>query len=89
MKYLRLINSNDGRIEKETEARIGNATRLIGGMNDTVLRRKELSRNTKMKVVNATVMPVLMHGRETWSLTKRQQLKVLATKMNMLRGSKV
>ena len=35
--------SNDGSMEKEIEARIGNATRMIGGMNDAVLRRKELS----------------------------------------------
>ena len=70
-------------MEKETEARIGSAIRVIGGINDTVLRRKELSQNTKMKVVNATVMSVPMHGCETWSL--RQQSKVQATQMNVLR----
>ena len=50
-----------------------------------VLRRKELSSNTKLKVVNATVMPTLMYGCETWSLSKRQQSKVQATQMNVLR----
>ena len=54
-------------------------------MNDAVLRRKELSRSTKIKVVNATMMPELMYGCETWSLTKKQQLKVQATQMNVLR----
>ena len=54
-------------------------------MNDAVLRRKELSRSTKIKVVNATMMPVLMYGCETWSLTKKQQSKVQATQMNVLR----
>ena len=43
MKYLGVMVSNDGSMEKEIEARIGNATRVIGGMNDAVLRRKELS----------------------------------------------
>ena len=38
-----------------------------------------------MKVVNATVMPVLMYGCETWSRTKKQQSKVHATQMNVLR----
>ena len=51
----------------------------------TVLRRKELSQSTKMKVVNATMMPVLMYGCETWRLTKKQQSKVQATQMNVLR----
>ena len=85
MKYLGVMVSNDGSMEKEIEARIGNATRVIGGMNDAVLRRKELSRSTKIKVVNATMMPVLMYGCETWSLTKKQQSKVQATQMNVLR----
>ena len=76
--------SSDGSVEKEIEARTGNATRVIGGMSDAVLRRKELSRSTKLKVVNATVMPVLMYGCETWSLTKKQQSKVQATQMNVL-----
>ena len=30
-------------------------------------------------------MPVLMYGCETWSLTKKQQSKVQATQMNVLR----
>ena len=59
--------SNDGSMEKEIEARIGNAKRVLGGINDTVLRKEELSRNTKTNVVNAIVMPVLMYGCETWS----------------------
>ena len=37
-----------------------------------------------MKVVNATVMQVLVYGCETWSLTKQQQSKVQATQMNVL-----
>ena len=43
VKYLGVMVSNDGSMEKEIEARIRKATRVIGGMNDAVLRRKELS----------------------------------------------
>ena len=85
MKYLGVMISSDGSMDKEVEARIGNATRVIGGMNEMVLRRKKQSRSTKLKVVNATVMPKLMYGCETWSLSKRQQSKVQATQMNVLR----
>ena len=85
MKYLGVMISSDGSMDKAVEARIGNATRVIRGMNEMVLRRKELSRSTKLKVVNATVMPKLMYGCETWSLSKRQQSKVQATQMNVLR----
>ena len=70
---------------KEVEARIGSATRVIGGMNEIVMRRKELSRNTKLKVLNAVMMPTLMYGCEKWSLSKQQQPRVQATQMNALR----
>ena len=85
MKYLGVMISSDGSMEKEVEARIGSATRVIGGMNEIVLRRKELSRSTKLKVVNATMMPMLMYGCETWNLSKQQQSRVQATQMNVLR----
>ena len=70
MKYLGVIISSDGRMEKEVEARIGNATRVAGGMNEAVLKRKELSRSTKLKVVNATMNPKLLHGCEAWCLSR-------------------
>ena len=85
MKYLGVLISSDGRMEKEVEARIGSATRVIGGMNEIVLRRKELGRNTKLKVLNAVMMPKLMYGCETWSLSKQQQSRVQAIQMNALR----
>ena len=68
MKYLlSVMVSNDVSMEKEIEARMGNAKRVIGGINDTVLRREDLSQNTKTNVVNTIVMPVLMYECETWS----------------------
>ena len=85
MKFLGVMISSDGSMDKEVEARIGNATRVIGGMNEMQLRRMELSRSTKLKVVNAIVMPTLLYGCKTWSLSKRQQSKVHATQMNVLR----
>ena len=84
MKYLGVVISADGSMEKEVEARIGNATRMIGGMSDVVLRRNELSKNTKLKIVNAMI-PMLMYGCEAWSLSKKLQSRVQATQMRVLR----
>ena len=67
------------------EVRIGSASRMIGGMNEAVWRRKELSISTKLKVVNATMMPSLSYSCEIWNLTKQQQLRVQATQMSVLR----
>ncbi len=84
-KYLGVMISSDGSMEKEVEARIGSATQVIGGMSEIVLRRKELSRNTKLKVMNATLMPTLLYGCETWSLSKKKQSRIQATQMKVLR----
>ena len=61
MKYLGVVISADGSMEKEDEAKIANATRMIGGMSVVVLRRNELSKNTKLKVMNAAMISTLMY----------------------------
>ena len=48
------------------------------------MRRNELSKNTKLKFVNATMIPMLMYGREAWSLSKKVQLRVQATQVRLL-----
>ena len=64
MKYLRVMISGGYSMGREVEARIGCASRVIGGMSRAILRRRELSNQTKLNVVNAVVMPVLMYGYE-------------------------
>ena len=85
MKYLGVMISDDGSMQREVEARLGCASRVIGGLNQAILGRRELSKQTKLKVVNATVMLVLMYGCEAWTVQKEQKSKIQATHMNVLR----
>ena len=85
MKYLGVMISGDGSMQREVEARVGCASRVIGGLNQAILGRRELSKQTKLKVVNATVMPVLMYGCDAWAVWKEQKSKIQATQMNVLR----
>ena len=39
-------------------------------MRQEVLGRRELSKQTKLKMVNAIMMPVLMYGCEVWVVRK-------------------
>ena len=48
IKYLGVMISSNGNTEKDIEARIGSAVRMIGGMSEAVLQKKELSRKTKL-----------------------------------------
>ena len=68
MKYLGVTISSNGRMQKEVEARNGSAMGIIGGMSKAVLRRRELSKGTTLKVVNATMMPSSLYGCEVWSI---------------------
>ena len=84
MKYLGVMISGDGSMQQEVEARTGAAARVIGGMSQEVLGRRELSKQTRLKVVNAT-MAVLMYRCEAWAVRKEQKCKIKATQMNLLR----
>ena len=46
--------------EDETEHRIGAAARVIGAVRTEVLKRRELRKETKMKVFNAMVVATLL-----------------------------
>ena len=71
----------DGNMEKEVEARIESAVRMIGGRSEAVLRRKDLSKKTKLKVMDATMLPTLVYGSEMWNLSKQHKSRVQATQM--------
>ena len=76
----------DGNMEKEVEARIESAVRMIGGRSEAVLRRKDLSKKTKLKVMDATMLPTLVYGSEMWNLSKQHKSRVQATQMRGMRN---
>ena len=51
----------------------GMASKMIGAIGRTVLGRKELTKGTKVRVVNAMVIPTLTYGREAWTLQARHK----------------
>ena len=71
MKYLGVMISSDGSMDSEVEQRIGMASKMIGAIGRTVLGRKELTKDTKVRVVNAMVIPTLTYGCEAWTLQAR------------------
>ena len=59
MKYLGTVISSDVSMDSEVEQRVGMASRMVGAIGSTVLGLKELTKGTKLRVVNATVIPTL------------------------------
>ena len=62
MKYLGVMISSDGSMDSEVEQRIGMASKMIGAIGRTVLGKKELTKGTNVRVVNAMVIPTLTYG---------------------------
>ena len=81
MKYLGVMISSDGSMDSEVEQRIGMASKMIGAIGRTVLGRKELTKSTKLRVVNAMVILTLTYGCEAWTLPARHKGQIEAAQM--------
>ena len=84
-KYLGVMMNAVGTCEDETENRIGAVARVIGAVRTEVLERRELRKETKMKVFNAMVVATLLYGCETWTVQKRHESRLQACEMHYLR----
>ena len=67
MKCLGTMISSEGSIDSEVEQRVGMASRMVGAIGTMVLGRKEQSKEAKLRVVNAMVIPTLTYGCEAWA----------------------
>ena len=58
---------------------------MVEALRRQVIEGKELSKATKLRVINAMVVPTLLYGSETWTPQKRHRSKIKAMKMRYLR----
>ena len=84
MKYLGAMLDEEGSCEAEVDHRIGAAFKLIGTLRK-VIEQRELEKATKLRVINATVMPTLLYTCKTRTLQERHKSKVEAFEMRCLR----
>ncbi len=63
--YLGVTFSEEGRMEREFERRIGIAMSTVEAMKEKVLGNRGLSFKAKMQVCNAMVVPMLTYGCES------------------------
>lgn len=87
-KYLGVSIHKDGREEAEINNRIENTTKLFYALNNTFIRRKEISQKTKMAVYNTIYKPILTYGGESWVLNSQMKSRLQTLEMKYLRGVK-
>ena len=67
--YLGSVVHNSGLSDHEVSRRIGLAAGVMNSLNKSIWRCRYLCRRTKLRVFKALIMPVLLYGSETWTLS--------------------
>ena len=57
----------------------------MGAVRRTVFGNRELSREAKMTVYNAVVIPTMVYGCEAWVLKDRDKTRLQAAEMKVLK----
>ena len=82
-KYLGVLFSSEGTMEREMGRRIGAAGAVLQSLYRTVVRKRELSQKAKLSVYQAIFVPTLTYGHEGWVMTERTRIQ--AAEMGFLR----
>ncbi|KAI5646743.1 hypothetical protein NE865_00998 [Phthorimaea operculella] len=83
-KYLGCTVTDMNTREEEIDIRIQNALRCSAALHK-VLVSKLLSRRTKIRIYKTVIRPILMYGCETWTLTLKEENKLLVAERKILR----
>ena len=83
-KYLGTSITENGKSDFEIKSRIGQAKSAFQKMR-SVLCSKDLSIDTRKRVLQCYIEPILMYGCEAWTMNKTMTRKLEATEMWFLR----
>lgn len=87
IKYLGVTLERNGSQEADIDERIQNTMKTYHSMKHALIKKREVSRATKMTIFKTIFRPVLTFGCESWTVTKRIESKLEATEMKYLRGT--
>ncbi|TWW62742.1 hypothetical protein D4764_04G0013890 [Takifugu flavidus] len=84
-KYLRILFTSEGRMEREINRRIGAASAVMQALNRSVVVKKELSRKARLSIYRSIYVPILTCGHQCWVITERTRSRIQAAEMSFLR----
>ncbi|KAI3358259.1 hypothetical protein L3Q82_003257 [Scortum barcoo] len=69
-KYLGVLFTSEGKMEREIDRRIGAASAVMRSVYRTVVVKKELSRKAKLSIYRSIYVPTLTYGHELWACSR-------------------
>ncbi len=84
LKYLRVLFTNKGTVEREIGWRSGAAGAVLHLLYCIVVIKRELSQKAKLSISSSILVPSLTYGHEESVMTKRMRSQVQAAKMGFL-----
>jgi len=84
LKYLGTILTNQNSIPKEIKSRLKSGNAFYYSVQN-LLSSGLLSKNLKIKINKTIILPVVLYGCETWSLTLREEGRLRVFENSVLR----
>jgi hypothetical protein len=72
-KYVGTTVTNQNLIQEKIKRRVNSNNACYSSVQN-LLSSSLLSRNVKIRICKTTILPVVLYGCETWSLTLREEL---------------
>ncbi|KAK3510413.1 hypothetical protein QTP70_005909 [Hemibagrus guttatus] len=83
-KYLGVLFTSEGRMDREIDRRIGAAAAVMRSVYRSVVVKKELSQKAKLLIYQSIYVPTLTYGHELWVMTERIRSRIQAAEMSFL-----
>jgi hypothetical protein len=83
-RYLGTTITNKNLIKEEIKRRLNSGNACYHSVQN-LLSSRLLSENVKVRIYKTTILPVVLHGCETWSLTLRKEHRLRVFENRVLR----
>uniref|UniRef100_A0A8C6W0Z1 Reverse transcriptase domain-containing protein n=1 Tax=Nothobranchius furzeri TaxID=105023 RepID=A0A8C6W0Z1_NOTFU len=84
-KYLGVLFTSEGKLEREINRRIGAASAVMRALYRSVVVKRELSQKAKLSIYRLIYVPTLTYGHELWVVAERTRSRIQAVEMSFLR----
>lgn len=84
-EYLGSIISQDGKIDLDINNRLRKTNKTCYSLNKVIFAKRKIEKETKLRLYNSVIVPILMYASESWTLHKNQEHRLTAMEMKVLR----